>query len=214
MSLSTGEFVHPFHELFFFFFLRLVIKLTCWNWLLESETCWIFVLITFFRIFSNSRCYLQLYCPCKCCQPISSVAQLCAALCDPMDCSTPGFPVLHYLPEFAHTHVHQVGDAIQPSHPTISSSVAPFFSYPQSFPASGTLPMSQVARVMEFQVQHQSFQCIFRVDSLWDWLVGSPCSPRDSRTSTEPRFESISSSALSFLYGPTLTSIYDLLEKL
>ena len=99
-------------------------------------------------------------------------------------------------------------------YPTISSSVAPFFSYPRSFPASGTLQMSQVARVMEFQVQHQSFQCIIRVDSLWDWLVGSPCSPRDSRTSTEPQFESISSSALSFLYGPTLTSIYDLLEKL
>ena len=54
-----------------------------------------------------------------------------------MDCSTPGFPVLHYLPEFAQTHVHWVGDAIQPSHP-----VFPFSSCPQSFPASGSFPMS------------------------------------------------------------------------
>ena len=46
----------------------------------------------------------------------SSVAQLCLTRCHPMDYSTPGFPVLHYLPEFAQTHVHQVGDAIQPSH--------------------------------------------------------------------------------------------------
>ena len=46
-----------------------------------------------------------------------SVAKLCPTLCDPMDCSMPGFPVLYYLPEFAQTHVHWVGDAIQPSHP-------------------------------------------------------------------------------------------------
>ena len=50
---------------------------------------------------------------CCCC----SVAQLCLAICDPMDCSTPGFPVLHYLPEFAQTHVHWIGDAISPSPP-------------------------------------------------------------------------------------------------
>ena len=53
-----------------------------------------------------------------------SVAKSCLTLCDPMDCSTPGFPVLHYLPEFVQTHVHQVGDAIQPSHPL--SSPSPF----------------------------------------------------------------------------------------
>ena len=48
---------------------------------------------------------------------VSSVAQSCLTLCDPMDCSTPGFPVHHLLPELAQTHVHRVGDAIQPSHP-------------------------------------------------------------------------------------------------
>ena len=51
-----------------------------------------------------------------------SVAQLCLTLCDPMDCSMPGFPVLHYLPELTQTHVHRVGDAIQPSHPLSSPS--------------------------------------------------------------------------------------------
>ena len=55
----------------------------------------------------------------------SSVAQLCPTLCDPMDCSTPGFPVHPQLPEFTQTHVHRVGDAIQPSHPGSSPSPAP-----------------------------------------------------------------------------------------
>ena len=59
-------------------------------------------------------------------------------LCDPMNSSTPDFPVLHNLPEFAQTHIHWVSDAIQTSHP-----VTPFFC-PQSFPASGSLPMSQL----------------------------------------------------------------------
>ena len=52
----------------------------------------------------------------------SSVAQWCPTLCDPMDCSTPGLPVNHQLPEFTQTHVHQVSDAIQPSHPQSSPS--------------------------------------------------------------------------------------------
>ena len=69
----------------------------------------------------------------------SSVAQSCPTLCDPMNCSTPGLPVHHQLSEFTQTHVHWVGDAIQPSHP-----VVPFFSCPQSLPASGSFPMSQL----------------------------------------------------------------------
>ena len=64
-------------------------------------------------------------------------------------------------------------------HSTISSSVVPFSSCLQSFPASGSFPISQ-AKVLEFQLQHQSFQWIFRTDFLEEWLVGSPCSPRDS----------------------------------
>ena len=68
-----------------------------------------------------------------------SVTKSCLTLCDPMDCSTPGFPVLHYPLEFAQTHVHCVNDVIQPSHP-----VSPFSSCLQSFPASGSFPMSQL----------------------------------------------------------------------
>ena len=60
----------------------------------------------------------------------SSVTQSCLTLCDPMDCITPGFPVHHQLPELARTHVHQVSDAIQPSHP-LSSPSPPAFSLPQ-----------------------------------------------------------------------------------
>ena len=67
-----------------------------------------------------------------------SVAQLCPTLCSLMDCSAPNFPVHHQLPEFAQIHVHQVSDAIQPSHPLV-----PFSSCLQSFPASESFPMSQ-----------------------------------------------------------------------
>ena len=67
----------------------------------------------------------------------SSVTQLCPTLCNPMDCSTPGLPVYHRLPEFTQTHVHHVGDATQSSH--LLSSPSP----PQSFPASGSFQISQ-----------------------------------------------------------------------
>ena len=60
----------------------------------------------------------------------SSVAQLCPTLCNPMDCSTPGLPVYHQLPEFTQTHVYPVGDAIQPSHP-LSSPSPPAFNLSQ-----------------------------------------------------------------------------------
>ena len=70
----------------------------------------------------------------------SSVTQSCPALCNPMDCSMPGFPVHHQLPEFTQTHAHWVSDAIQPF---ISSYVVPFPSHRQSFPASGPFLVSQ-----------------------------------------------------------------------
>ena len=80
------------------------------------------------------------------------VIQSCLALCDPMDFSTPGFPVLHYLPEFAQTHVHWVSDAIQPSHPLSLTSPAFIASQHQShFQWVGT--SHQVAKVLELQLQ-------------------------------------------------------------
>ena len=97
-------------------------------------------------------------------------------------------------------------------HPTISSSVVPFFSCLQSFPASGSFPMSQFFTPdgwrLEFQLWYQSFQWIFRTDFLSYGLVGSPCSSRDSQSPLTPQFESINSSLPSFLYSPTLTSIH------
>ena len=101
----------------------------------------------------------------------------------PMDCSMPGFPVLHHLPEFAQTHVHWVGGAIQPSHPPLPAS--PPAQHQGLFWWGGS--SHQVAKVLELQLQHQSFQ----------------------ESSPAPQFENINSSVLSLLYDPTLTSIHD-----
>ena len=88
----------------------------------------------------------------------SPVAQLCPTLCNPMDCSTPRFPVHHQLPEITQTHVHRVGDVIQPSHPLLSPS-PPAFSLSQHHVFFQCVSSShQVAKVLEFQLQHQSFQ--------------------------------------------------------
>ena len=140
----------------------------------------------------------------------SSVTQLCLALWDPMDCSTPGLPVHHQLLEFTQTHVHWVGDAIQPSHPLSCPSPLSFNLSQHQGLFKWVSSLHQMAKVLDFQLQHQSFQWIFRTDFLSDWLVGSLCSPRNSQVSSPtPQFKSINSSALSFLYSPTLTSIHD-----
>ena len=107
--------------------------------------------------------YFPYYFPSLCC---CSVTKLCLTLCNPTDCSTSGFPVLHYLLEFVQTHVHWVSDAMQPSHPLS----------PLSFPALNlsqhqglfqwVSSSHQVPKVLEFQLHYQSFQWIFRVDFL------------------------------------------------
>ena len=88
----------------------------------------------------------------------SSVTQSCPALCDPMTFSTWGHPVHHHLPEFTQTHVHRVGDAIQPSHPL--SSPSPPALNPSQHQSLFQLVNSlhEVAKVLEFQLQHHSFQ--------------------------------------------------------
>ena len=140
----------------------------------------------------------------------SSVTQSCPTLCDPMNHSTLGLPVHHQLPEFTQTHVHWVSDAIQPSHPLSSPSPpAPNPSQHQSL-FQRVNSSQEVAKVLEFQLQHHSFQRTPRTDLLHNGLVGSPCSPRDSQESSPtPQFKSINSSALSFLHSPILTSIHD-----
>ena len=97
---------------------------------------------------------------------ISSVTQLYPTLCDPMDCSIPGFPVHHQLPELTQTHVHPVRDAIQPSHPLSSPSPLAFNHSQHQGLFQWVSSLHQVAKVLEFQLQHQSFQWIFRTDFL------------------------------------------------
>ena len=138
----------------------------------------------------------------------SSVQSLNRAwLCDPMNHSTPGLPVHHQLPESTQTHAHRVGDAIQPSHPLSSPSPpAPNLSQHQSL-FQWVNSLHEVGKVLEFQLQHQSFQLTPRTDLLQGGLVGSPNSPRDSQESSPtPQFKSINFSALSFLHSPILTS--------
>ena len=95
-----------------------------------------------------------------------SVAQSCLTLCDPMDCSTPGLPVHHQLLELTQTHAHWVGDAIQPS-PPLSSPPPPIFNLSQHQGLfQWVSSLHQVAKVLEFQLEHQSFQWIFRTDFL------------------------------------------------
>ena len=132
----------------------------------------------------------------------------------PMNWSTPGLPVHHQLLESTQTHVHRVGDAIKPSHPLLSPS-PPALNLPQHQGLFKWVSSShQVAKVLEFQLQHQSFQWTPRTDLLYDGLVGSPCSPTNSQEFIPtPSFKSINSSALSFLYSPTLTSIHDHLKN-
>ena len=94
----------------------------------------------------------------------SSVTQL--SLCDPMDCSTPGLPVHHQLPEFTQIHVHWVSDAIQPSHPPSSPSSLTFNLSQHQGLFQWVSSSHQVAKVLEFQLQHQSFQWTLRTDLL------------------------------------------------
>ena len=144
----------------------------------------------------------------------SSVTQSCPILSEPMDYSMPGLPVHHQLPNFTLTHVHWVGDAIQPSHP-LSPPSPPAFNLSQNQGLFQLVSSShQMAKVLEFQLQHQSFQWIFRTDFLEDGLVGSPCCPGDSQESSPTsQFKSINSWVLSFPYIPTLTSIHDSWKK-
>ena len=119
-------------------------------------------LLNNFSLLKISNTNITLHCTIQ----FSSVAQSCPTLCSPMDCSTPGLPVHHQLPEFAQTHVHWVGDAIQPSYP-LSSPFPPTFNLSQHQGLFQWVSSShQVAKVLEFQLRHQTFQWMFRTDFL------------------------------------------------
>ena len=116
--------------------------------------------------------------PVFCC----SVTQLCPTLCEPMDCYMPGFRVLHYLSELAQTHVHWVNDAIQPTYHL--SSPLPALKLSQYHGLCQWVSSSHwVVKVLALQFHQESFQWIFRVDFLLDWLVWSPCCQESSAAS-------------------------------
>ena len=127
-----------------------------------------------------------------------------------MDCSTPGFPVLHHLSEFAHIHVQWVSDTIQPSHP-LSSPSPPAFNLSQHQGLFQWVGSShQLAEVLSFGFgispsNQYSGLISFGID-LFDLLA---VQEESQESSLEPQFESISSSALSLLHGTALISVHD-----
>ena len=132
---------------------------------LSSHYVHLFILLLMdIWVASSLRLWICLYVSfgeCSC-----SVAKSCPTLQDPMNRNTPGFPVHHQLPEFTQTHVHWVGDAIQPTHPlSPASPPAPNPSQHQGL-FKWVSSSHQVAKILEFQLQHQSFQWTFRTDFL------------------------------------------------
>ena len=133
----------------------------------------------------------------------SSFAQSCLTLCDSMNHSMPGLPVYHQFPEFTQTHVH----------PTISSSVEPFPSCPQSFPASGSFPMNQLFTSGGQSIGVSASTSVLPVNTQdwsplgWDWL-DLLAVQGTLKSSPTPQFKRINSLALSFLHSSTLTSIH------
>ena len=129
------------------------------------------------------------------------------SLCNPMDCTMPGFPVHHQLPELTQTHIHQVGDSF-------SSSVFPFSSHLWSFPESGSFPMSQFFASGGQSIGVSASASVLPMN-IQDWFsLGWTCwislqSKRLSKSSPTPQFNSINSSVLIFLYSPTVTSKHD-----
>ena len=138
---------------------------------------------------------------------VSSVTQSCSTLCDPMHCSTPGLPVHHQLLEFTQTHVHWVADAIKPSHP-----LSPPFPPPSIFPSIRVFSNDSVLcirwpKYWNFSIS-PSNEYSGLISFRMDWFDVLEVQ-RTLKSSPTPQFKSINSSVLSYLYGPTLTSVRD-----
>ena len=124
------------------------------------------------------------------------VVQSCPTLSSPIGYSTLGLLVPHHLPKFAQVHVRCIGDAIQPSHSLTPSSLSAFNLSQQQGLFQWVGSLHQMTQILELQF----FQRVSRVDYPWDWLVWSPCYPRDfQESSPAPQFEGINS--LAFLAG-------------
>ena len=135
----------------------------------------------------------------------SSVAQLCPTLCDSMDCSMPGFPVHHQLPEFTQTHVHRVSDVIQPSHPLSSPSPPPYKLFSIRVFSNESVLRIRWPKYWSFSVSiSPSSEYLGLISSRIDWF------DRDSQESSPtPQFKSVNSLVLSFMYVPTVTSVLE-----
>ena len=130
----------------------------------------------------------------------SSVTQSCPTLHDPKNRSMPVLPDHHQLPEFTQTHVYWVSDVIQPSHPLLYPSPPAFNLSKHQGLFKWVSSSREVAKVLEFQLQHQSFQWTLKTDLLSDGQVWPPCSPRDSQeVSPTPQFKCTNSSVFNFL---------------
>ena len=144
---------------------------------------------------------------CFCC--CSSIVKSCMKLCNPKNCSIPGFSVHHCLLEFPQTYVQWISDAIKPAHCLFSlSPLALSISQHQGLFQCVSFS-HPVAEVLELWLQHKYYLWIFRFDFLWNWLVWSPCCSRDSQESPAPQFKSINSLVLSLLYGLSLPPTHD-----
>ena len=151
--------------------------------------------------------FLSIFCFCI---QFSSVAQLCLTLCDPMNCSTPGLPVHHQLPEFTQTHVRRVRDAIQPSHPLPSPSppapnpsqhLSLFQWVNSSLEVAKSTGVSALASFLPKKTQDWS---------PLEWTGLDLLAVQGTlKSSPTPHFKNINSLVLSFLHSPTLTSIHD-----
>ena len=107
------------------------------------------------------------------------IAQLRLILCDPKHCSTPGLPVPPHLLKFVQVHVHCISDDIQPSHPLTPSSPSALSLSQYQGLFQWVSSLHQMTKILELRLQYQSFQWVFRVNFPKDWLVSSPCCPRD-----------------------------------
>ena len=137
-----------------------------------------------------------------------SVIQLCLTLCDPMDWSTPGLPVHRQLPEFTQTHVHEVSDAIQPSHPLPSPSPAFNLSQHQVF-SNELVVCIRWPKYWSFRFSislSNEYSGMISIRMDWLDLLTVKGTQESSPTS---QFKSINSLALSFLYSPALIPIHD-----
>ena len=156
----------------------------------------------------QSHCWWSLY-PLWLWTLFSSVAQSCLTLYNTMDHSMPGF--LSITNSWSFLKIRSIEPVMPSNHLILYHLLILLSSVLPSIRAFSSVTSSnQVARVLELQLQHQSFQWTPRIDFLEDGLVGSPCSPGDSQeSSSTPQFKCINSSVLNFLYSPTLTSIHD-----